>query len=97
MRRSKSRTSLSMDIWALGMEASTVIGLRSLKMIMGGAAAEVEAKLMVDEKIKAALAMQTALMMGKLGSDPVRASGIVVKHYRRKVRANRQRLNASLK
>ena len=86
-----------MDIWALGMEASTVIGLRSLKMTMGGAAAKAEAKLMVDEKIKAALAMQTALMMGKLGSDPVRASGIVVKHYRRKVRANRQRLSASLK
>ena len=74
------------------MEASAVIGMRTMKIAMGGSAAEAESRLMVDEKVRAAIDVQMALMTGKLGTDPMRASRSVVQHYTRKVRANRRRL-----
>ena len=37
---------LTMDTWSLGIEASSVIGLRTLKMAAGGPAAQTEAALM---------------------------------------------------
>ena len=40
---------LTMDTWALGIEASSVIGLRTLKMAAGGPAAQTEAALMINE------------------------------------------------
>jgi hypothetical protein len=83
---------LSMDAWALGLEASSVIGLRTLKIAAGGAAGEAEARLMVDEKLKAGLQLQTMAMFGALGSTPHRAAAKTVSHYRRKVRANQRRL-----
>ena len=81
-----------MDSWALGMEASTVIGLRTLKLAAGGAAAQREAELMVDEKVRAAAALQFKAMTGGLGVTPDVATRKVLAHYRRKVRANRHRL-----
>ena len=47
---------------------------------------------MVSEKISAAFEMQTAIMTGQLGVDPLTAGRSVVKQYTRKVRANRRRL-----
>jgi hypothetical protein len=83
---------LSFDAWSLGVEASTVIGLRTLKMAAGGAAADVEAQRMVDEKVKAGLELQTLALTGGLGFTPERAAARTVAHYRRKVRANQRRL-----
>ncbi len=95
MRRSSSQSwvSLGLDTWLLGVEASTVIGLRTMKMAMGGADAGAEARLMVDEKIRATADMQIALATGQLGGDPVTAGRSVVRHFTRKVRANRRRLS----
>jgi hypothetical protein len=83
---------LGLNTWALGMEASQVIALRTLKILSGGAAGQVEARRMVDEKIQAGLDLQSAALTGSLGLTAEGAAGKVVSHYRRKVRANRRRL-----
>ena len=83
---------LSLDAWSLGAEASAVIGLRTLKMAAGGAAAETEARLMVSEKVAATMALQAMAMTGQLGLTPQRAAAKTMAHYRRKVSANRRRL-----
>lgn len=80
------------DAWALGVEASVVIGLRMMKLAGGGSAASNEAALMVSEKIRSNLDLATDMLTGKLGATPAGA-GAVVKHYRRKVSANRRRLS----
>jgi hypothetical protein len=82
----------AIDAWALGMEASTVIGLRTVRMAAGGADAAEEARLMVSEKMLAALELQTALVTGQLGDDPLTGTRKTLRHYRRKVKANRKRL-----
>ncbi|WP_213980674.1 hypothetical protein [Sphingomonas sp. dw_22] len=82
-----------LDAWALGMEASTVIGLRLAKMAMGGPAARSEAWLMLSEKMQAATELQTALVTGQLGATPLAGTRKVLRHYRRKVKANRRRLS----
>jgi hypothetical protein len=92
MARRNSWIGASMDAWMLGVEASAVIGLRTLKIAAGGAEARAEAARMVSEKIDAALALQTAAMTGGLGATPERAAARTIAHYRRKVRANRRRL-----
>lgn len=84
---------LTMDTWALGVEASSVIGLRTLKMAAGGAAAQAEAELMVREKIESGLALQARAMTGGLGLTAHGAAARTVAHYRRKARANRRRLS----
>ncbi len=92
---SKSRKAwlrLGWNAWALGMEASAVIGLRTMKIAAGGAAAEAEALRMVSEKVEAAAALQAMAMTGALGFTAQAASSKAVAHYRRKVQANRRRL-----
>jgi hypothetical protein len=83
---------LGVDAWALGLEASSVIGLRTLKLAAGGPAADTEAKRMVEEKVAAAAELQRLAMFGALGLTPQRAAAKTVAHYRRKVRANQKRL-----
>jgi hypothetical protein len=83
---------LSFDAWSLGVEAWTVIGLRTLKMAAGGAAADAEARRMVDEKVRAGLELQTLALTGGLDLTPERAAAKTLAHYRRKVRANQRRL-----
>ena len=41
-----------LQAWSLGLEASSVIALRTLKMATGGVAADAEARRMVGEKIE---------------------------------------------
>lgn len=82
----------SMDAWALGMEASAVIGLRLTRMAMGGAGAADEARLMIEEKMQSALELQAAMVAGRLGGTPLAGTQRVLRHYRRKVKANRKRL-----
>jgi len=84
---------LGFDAWALGMEAGAVIGLRSLKIAAGGAAGEAEARLMVDEKVAAAVELQTKALTGGLGFTGAGVATKTLAHYRRKVRANRRRLS----
>ena len=83
---------VGLDAWSLGAESSAVIGLRLMKMAAGGAGAEIEARRMIKEKVKAGLALQTMAWTGALGVTPHGAAARTVAHYRRKVRANRRRL-----
>ncbi|WP_293362209.1 hypothetical protein [Phenylobacterium sp.] len=85
---------LGLNAWALGLESSAVIGLRTLKIAAGGAEAEAETRRMVSEKIDSVLALQMLALTGGLGATPHRAATRTVAHYRRKVRANRRRLGA---
>jgi hypothetical protein len=84
---------LSSDIWRAGLEAQQVIGLRLAKLAGGGAAAAAEMNRMVSEKVKAALEAQhtaaKAALTGNAAQIPSRTAAL----YRRKMRANRQRLN----
>lgn len=82
----------SMDAWSLGMEASTVIGLRVAKLAMGGAGAEAEARRMVSEKMQAAYELQMAMVTGQMGASPLAGTRKVIRHYRKKVKANKRRL-----
>lgn len=83
---------LGRDAFALGAESAAVMTLRTMKIAAGGAPAEAEAERMVSEKIEAARALRMMALTGALGFT---APGVVdksIKHYRRKVRANRRRL-----
>ena len=83
---------LGWDAWTLGVEASSVIGLRTLKIAAGGPAAEAETRRMISEKVEAAAALQSMAVTGALGFTPPRIAAATLTHYRRKVRANRRRL-----
>ncbi|MDP4006050.1 hypothetical protein [Methylobacterium sp. NEAU K] len=76
----------SLDMAMLGLEAQEVIAQRMAMFALGGPAAQVEAQLMVTEKIMAA--SETALMVAAGASN-----GKVIRNYRRKVRANALRLS----
>ena len=76
--------------WSLGVEASSVIALRTLKIAGGGVAAEVEARRMVSEKIETGLDLQALALTGGLGVTLQGAATKILTHYRRKVRANRR-------
>jgi hypothetical protein len=84
---------IGLDAWTLGMESASVMGLRTMKIAMGGPAGDAESKLMVDEKVKAAVDLQTALLSGKLGSNPATVTKQALRLYSGKVRANRKRLS----
>jgi len=84
---------IGLDTWRLGMEASAVIGLRTLKIAQGGANGRAEAERMVSEKVNAGLALQALALTGGLGSTPASASARTLAHYRRRVNANRRRLS----
>ena len=84
---------IGLSAWSLGLEASMVVGLRSLKIAAGGAAGEAEARLMVAEKVEAGVALQQMSLTGQLGASPQAAAAKTLAHYRRKVRANRRRLS----
>lgn len=82
----------SMDAWSLGIEASTVIGLRVAKLAMGGAGADAEMCRMVSEKMQAAYELQMAMVTGQIGASPLAGTRKVIRHYRKKVKANKRRL-----
>lgn len=85
--------SLGFNTWSLAFEASSVVGLRTLKIAAGGAPAAAEARRMISEKIEAGLALQASMLTGGFAtaSGP-RAAAKALAHYRRRVRANRRRL-----
>ncbi len=92
-RRRNPWLGIGWSAWSLGLEASTVIGLRTMKIAGGGAAGDAEARRMVSEKADAARALQTLALTGRLGLAPHTVAAKTLAHYRRKVRANRRRLS----
>src|SRR5271167_2202674 len=96
MRKGSRARSSWLAIWAdacsLGLEASSVIGLRAMKLALGGKAAATEAQRMVSEKIEASLALQAKALSGGLGTTALSAAAKTLDHYRQKVRANQTRL-----
>jgi hypothetical protein len=76
----------------LAVESGAVVGLRMLAAVEGGPSWPAEARLMVQEKTKAAFDAQallmTSLLTGTAASAPTRALAL----YRRRVKANRRRL-----
>jgi hypothetical protein len=92
-RSKKTWLSLSRDAWALGAESAAVIALRSAKLARGGPAAKAESQRMVAEKVEAARQLQVMALTGALGFTAHGAAKKALKHYRRKVRANRRRLS----
>jgi len=85
--------SISFNMMRLGFEAQTVMALRLMRLMAGGAAAWSEATRMVSEKggaaMEAGLAAGLALATGK--KHPA-VSRKVISGYRKRVRANRRRL-----
>lgn len=97
-KRSNRRWSrVNQQTWSLAYEASSVVLLRMLTMTFGGPAARSEAQRMVEEKVKAALALQALALTGGLGPTPDAMATKTVSHYRKAVRANRRRLLEKLK
>jgi hypothetical protein len=70
----------------LALEANQVVGLRVLKLMVGGKRARREARLMVSEKVDEAFRAGASLMTGASGEA-------IVRRYRRRVAANAKRLS----
>jgi hypothetical protein len=83
---------VGLDGRSLGVEASSVVGLRSMKLLAGGAGGAAEVQRMVAEKLDAGLALQALAMTGGLGWTPQAIATKTLAHYRKRVRANRRRL-----
>jgi hypothetical protein len=84
---------LGFDALVLGMEAAAVIAQRSLILAEGGARAQAEALRMVTEKAEAASTLAFRAATGDLGRRPETVGANALRHYRKKVRANRRRLS----
>ena len=77
----------------LGVSANHVVALRMAKLAHGDAAARAESKLMLDEKVKAAvdanLEAARSIMAGQAHLAPARALSV----YRKRVHKNLSRLS----
>lgn len=76
----------------MGLEAQTVIGLRLIKLSMGGPAALAEAELMVSEKALTAIQAQSDFMTHAMAGQPHLAASRALALYSKKVSNNRRRL-----
>jgi hypothetical protein len=84
---------IAADSISLGIDATAVVALRTAKLAAGGAAAEVEARRMIYEKISALGTLQMMALTGALGWSAPLAAAKTVAFYRRKIRGNRRRLS----
>jgi len=91
-RKADPWAAVALDAWMLGLDASTVVGLRALKLASGGRAAEAESSRMLNEKVAAVQSWQRLALSGGLGLDAAGAASKTLRHYRRKVKANQRRL-----
>ena len=57
------------SLMMLAIDANRVVGLRAVKLMLGGRGARREAKLMVSEKIDAAFEASASLMAGASGDE----------------------------
>ena len=86
-------TRLMIDSWTLGLEASQVMWLRSMRLMGGGALAEREASRMMSEKWAAGMTLLPFLALGGMGQSAEQLSRRTLDHYSPKVKANRRRLS----
>jgi hypothetical protein len=91
-RKQPSWLRLSFDVWRAGLEAQQAIGLRLARLAGGGAAAAAETNRMISEKMTAAVEAQQIAATAALTGKPGRIAPRTVALYRRKMRANRNRL-----
>jgi len=84
--------SIGMDAWTLAAESQMVIALRLGKFATRGPLAAGEAERMVSEKLAAQLDLGMDLVSGKLGCTPADIVSSSIKHYSKRVTANRKRL-----
>lgn len=82
---------LAQDGYWLWAESLMVMGMRTTDM-MTGKGSERENALMVSEKVKAATEVGMMIATGGLAS-PEKTAAKAVRHYRKKVSANRKRLS----
>ena len=77
MRRTHSNPWLGIgfDAWRLAIAASTVIGLRRLKIAQGAANARAGTEWVISEKVEAGGALQAFAMTGGLGTRAASAAG----------------------
>ena len=80
------------DTWMLGAKDGTVMASRMARIATGGAAGAAETELMVIEKVRVVIELQTRLVTGALGFIPLVAMQGTPKHYRSKVAAHNCRL-----
>lgn len=83
---------IGLDAWALAAESNIVIAMRMGTMAMGGPKAASEAQRMVAEKVAANMALGFDIATGKHGSSAEQVLSGSLKHYSRRVSANRRRL-----
>jgi hypothetical protein len=74
-----------LSLYLLGLESSSVMALRALKLAAGGHAARMEAARMTAEKVSEAYGAWVTLATGGSASK-------VVRQYRKRVGANARRL-----
>jgi len=73
------------SLMMLALEANQVVAMRMMKLMLGGKRARREARLMVSEKIGAALEASASAMTGASEDQ-------IIRRYRRHVAANAKRL-----
>ena len=78
----------------LAIDSNYVVGMRMMRMAMGGAGAMREAELMVTEKMQtaASLAVENAIALGT-GASLDSVNKRTMARYHKVVRANRRRLS----
>ena len=81
-----------LDAAMLAMEAQHVIGLRLMKLALGGAAAESEMRQMIEEKLTATATAATLMTAAAIQGRPDQGAEDVVAMLRKEVQANRKRL-----
>lgn len=84
---------IGFDAWMLGAESAVVMALRGAKLAHADAAAWTEAQRMVAEKTAANFSFGLALASGRLGDSAEQVTRGALRHYGKRVRANRRRLS----
>jgi hypothetical protein len=83
---------VGLDFWMLGLESSSVIALRTMKIAAGGTAASDEAQRMVSEKMSAGVDLCQRAAFGQLGATMPGIAAAAIADCRKVVRANQRRL-----
>ncbi len=94
MHRKKTNwMKLVADSFSLGVRANQVIALRMATFARGGAKAQAESKMMLDEKVKAAIDANMAAAHSIMIGQPHLAPGRAMTVYRKRVHKNLSRLS----
>jgi hypothetical protein len=92
-RKASNPFGLASEMWQLGLESWQVIGWRTMRMMQGGAAAQDEGVRMVTEKWQASMELGLSAMTGASGLTPEAQARTAVRHFQKRVTANRKRLS----